>query len=312
MSLVHPPSHCPKCKHRLGVLDLLPILSWLLSRGRCRHCGERISPRYLAVEILTGAVWAGYWWRYLIVGSDPVLFLLFAVFATILLASLFIDIEHYLIPDSLNALLLPVAIVHNAYLVASASDGWTLVGETAIPMALAGYLLGFGVLFGIAFLGRVLLGKDAMGHGDIKLARGIGAMIGPGLALGAFALAVVLGTIIGALQVALRRKEEDEAEAEENGAEWDEEPESVGSLLRCGLGYLLLMDVWALFFPRINQVWFGDDPESPQEYEDDWEPTATTIPFGPYLAAGAILASLFPELLARAGEAYLRWTGLAR
>jgi leader peptidase (prepilin peptidase)/N-methyltransferase len=312
MSLVQPPSHCPNCKHRLGVLDLLPILSWILSRGRCRYCGQKISPRYLAVEVVTGAVWAGFWWKHLVMGSDPALFLLYVAFATILLAALFIDIEHYLIPDSLNALLLPVAVVHNVYVTAAGKGGTVFVGELAVPMALAGYLLGFGVLFGIALLGRVLLRKDAMGHGDIKLARGIGAMIGPGLALGAFALAIVLGTILGTVQVAVRRQEEDEADEEAGEDESWDEPESVGSLLRCGLGYLLLLDVWALFFPKINQVWFGDTEASSEESEDDWEPTVTTIPFGPYLAVGAILAALFPEVLVQAGEMYLRWTGLAR
>jgi len=305
MSLWQPPSHCPRCSHRLGPVDLIPLFSLLLSRGKCRYCGGRIGCRYFVVELISAAVWAGFWWRFLVAGSDPVGFLLFAAFGTVLLAALFIDLEHYIIPDSLNAWLLPIAAGWNVHLVASGSGGWVQVDGIALPVALAGYLVGWGLLFGIALFGRVLLKRDAMGHGDIKLARGLGAMLGPSLALGAFAIAVVAGAVLGAAQVALRKTVDEGASDLQDGH--DEEPESLGSLLKCGLGYLLIVDVVALFRPNLNRSWFGDSPGESEGIEDDWEPSLTTIPFGPYLVVGALVAATLPEALLAAGRRYLEW-----
>lgn len=312
MSLWQPPSHCPRCEHRLGVADLVPLFSLLFSRGRCRHCGNPVGWRYFVVELLTGLVWAGFWWRFLVVGSDPLSFLMFAGFGCVLLAALFIDLEHYIIPDSLNAWLLPFAIGLNVHQIASGARGWVQIGGVALPSALGGYLVGWGVLFAIGFFGRLFLRRDAMGHGDIKLARGIGAMLGPGLALGAFALAIVAGAVLGAAQVLARRRMESEGEdAEEPEGPYEEEPESIASLLRCGLGYFLLLDVVALFVPRLNRTWFGDSSEVSEVVEDDWEPSLTTIPFGPYLVVGALVAATFPEPLLSAGRRYLEWaTGM--
>jgi leader peptidase (prepilin peptidase)/N-methyltransferase len=308
MSLWRPPSHCPKCNHRLGVVDLAPLLSLLLSRGRCRYCRAPVGWRYFFVELVTGLVWAGFWWRFLVLGQDPVSFVLYAAFGCVLLAALFIDLEHYIIPDSLNAWLLPVAAASNVHLVVAGSGGWTQIGGVSLPSALAGYLVGWGTLFGIALLGRILLGKDAMGHGDIKLARGLGAMLGPALAVGAFALAVVAGAILGAAQVAARRLwRPQEPVGEEVEVADDEAPEPIGSLLKCGLGYLFLVDVVALFRPSLNRKWFGDDPEESEWDDDDWAPSLTTIPFGPYLVVGSLVAATFPEPVLEAGRRYIEW-----
>lgn len=306
LSLWRPPSHCPRCSHRLGPADLVPLFSLLLSGGKCRYCGGRVGWRYFVVELLTGAVWAGFWWRFLVAGADPVSFLLFAAFGCVLLAALFIDLEHYIIPDALNAWLLPIAAGLNAHQIVGGAGGWVQVAGVAVPTALAGYLVGWGALFGIALFGRVLLKRDAMGHGDIKLARGIGAMLGPGLALGAFALAVVAGAVLGAAQVVARRRIEESAPGQD-AEEYGEEPESVGSLFKCGVGYLMLVDVAALFAPSLNRSWFGDTPEELEAIEDDWQPSLTTIPFGPYLVVGALAAATFPEPLLAAGKRYLEW-----
>lgn len=311
MSLWAPPSHCPKCKHRLGVRDLVPLFSLLAFRGRCRHCKAPVGWRYFWVELVTGAVCAGFWWRFLVLGADPVSFALFAAFGCVLLAALFIDVEHYIIPDSLNAWLIPIAIGLNVHQVTSGSGGWLVLGGVALPTSLAGYLVGWGVLFGIALVGRLLLGKDAMGHGDIKLARGLGATLGPGLAIGAFTMAVVAGALFGVVQVALRKAEAgtlDGAEDDVDRDEGNEEPEPVSSLVKCGVGYLLLVDVLALFRPSLNATWFGDSQEECEVSEDDdWTPGLTTIPFGPYLVVGALIAATFPEALLAAGRRYLEW-----
>jgi len=97
-SLLYPPSHCPACGHRLGPAELVPVLSYAVQRGRCRHCGARISPRYPLVELLTGGLYAYAAWR-----LGPGLELLFAfLFLALLVALAFIDIDTYELPDVLT------------------------------------------------------------------------------------------------------------------------------------------------------------------------------------------------------------------
>ncbi len=98
-SVVHPPSRCPSCGHRLGPLDMVPILSWIAFRGRCRYCGAPVSARYPLVEALTGAAFAMAAWLFPYAGPELVLLWAFAAF---LIALSFIDIDHYILPDGLT------------------------------------------------------------------------------------------------------------------------------------------------------------------------------------------------------------------
>jgi len=205
MSLSNPPnSFCPKCKHRLLMSDMIPLVTWLIQRGRCKYCDARIPSRYFWVELLNGAIWAGIWWQYLIATGDPAKAICYALAASTLVAIIFIDWELYIIPDQINAFLFFVGIGYNVWLIFQGSPAaWTW----GIPSSVAGALVGVGVLWGIAFLGRVLFRKDAMGHGDIKMARGIGAILFPMLAAVSFGLAVFLGAVIGGLLVLISRQQ---------------------------------------------------------------------------------------------------------
>lgn len=299
-------SFCPKCGHRLGVPDLFPILSWLLAGRRCRYCREPVSSRYLWVEAITGLVWAGIWYQFLL-GPLPDLgkAVAYALAASALVAIIFIDIELYLIPDQINAFILFVGLGYNVWLYAQESPQASLWG---MPSSLAGALTGTGILWGIAFFGRLAFGKDAMGHGDIKMARGIGAVLLPALATISFGLAVFLGAIIGVVQVLTRRQSPSASEPEE---EEPYVPESLGSLLKCGLGYILGLDVIGLFFPKFYVAYFGEDPFVPPDDLETFEVERTMIPFGPYLALGAILAAVFEHSLLKAVEGYLLNQGIA-
>lgn len=292
-------SFCPKCKTPLGAIDLVPLLSWIFAKGKCRYCGEKVTSRYFWVELFNGLIWAGIWHQYLVSGEDWPRAIAFALAASTLVAIIFIDWELYIIPDQINAFLWLIGILYNLYLFAVGSPAARTWG---IPTALAGWLVGVATLWGIALLGRLLFGKDAMGHGDIKMARGIGAILGPASALTSFGLAVALGAVLGIAQVLLRKREEPE---QTEGDDEPYQPESIGSLLKCGIGYFLCIDIIGLLYPPLYQRWFGEVPFEPIEEEDDFVVENTMIPFGPYLALGAIVAVVFQAQLRGVIDAYI-------
>ncbi|MCX7799702.1 MAG: prepilin peptidase [Fimbriimonadales bacterium] len=306
LSLSEPKSSfCPSCRHPLGVPDLVPILSWLALRGRCRHCGARIHPRYMLVELLTGALFALLWHQHLVQAFDPAKAVAYALASATLVAIVFIDFELYIIPDSVNAFLALVGVAWNVWLYASGRPEATTWG---IPSALAGWIVGTVAIWLILLFGRALFGKDAMGHGDIKMARGIGAVLFPASALMSFGLAVVAGAVLGALQVLLRgRGREDDEASPEDAAGY--EPESYASIFRSGLGYLLGIDILGLFLPGLYRRWFGEEPEAGFD-EEEFQVEPTMIPFGPYLALGAIAATVFQGPLWSLVERYQVWAGL--
>lgn len=294
-------SFCPNCQHRLGPADLVPLLSWLFLRGKCRHCRAPIAPRYFVVELINGSIWAWLWYAHLVDGWNPGYAILAAAFASALVAAIFIDLRHFIIPDQVNAALLLIGLLANALLYFLGDPRASISG---VPSSLAGAWVGAGALWFVALLGRLFLGRDAMGHGDIKMTRGIGAMLLPAAALMSFAIAVVLGAVLGIAQVLLRARHA--SPAEESGEE-EPPPESIGSLFKCGLGYALAIDVIGLFLPKIYERWFGEDPYAVEEDVDENDVGATMIPFGPYLALGALVMLLVPEPIMGLVEAYWRW-----
>ena len=188
-SVVSPRSRCPGCGNQLAERDNVPVLSWLLLRGRCRTCGMLISPRYPMVELLTGAVFAGVGARF---GADwavPA----FLVFTGCLLAVAVIDLEHFIVPN--KVLLATVAVGGPLLLVAAAADGWSHARDALIAAA-----IGFGLLLVVN-----LVYPAGMGMGDVKLAGVQGLFLGylgPGhLLLGLF-LGFLLGSVGGVALIA--------------------------------------------------------------------------------------------------------------
>ena len=180
-SLLAPGSHCPSCGTPVKPYDNVPILSFLLLRGRCRKCGTAISPRYPLVEALTALLCAG---AVLAGGSAATIALSIALILIVVPAAL-IDLEHRIIPNKLNALGAVLALVLGVALDAGGEP------QRLIAAAAAG---GFLLLAAIAHPG-------GMGMGDVKLAAVIGLFLGSAVAP-AILIALLLGVLVGALVIA--------------------------------------------------------------------------------------------------------------
>jgi leader peptidase (prepilin peptidase)/N-methyltransferase len=179
LSVVSPRSACPNCKTPIAAADNIPIVSWLLLGGKCRHCKAPISPRYLGVELLTGILFAVCVWQF-----GPTLnSLKLVVFSFLLLGLIFTDCENRLLPDLLTlpgfiigllfSLFIPLDGLFEYAYATSISWRWLSLGD-----ALLGAILGGGFVWAAGELYFRMRGISGMGFGDVKLLLMIGAFLG--------------------------------------------------------------------------------------------------------------------------------------
>ncbi|HEY5022435.1 MAG TPA: prepilin peptidase [Gemmatimonadaceae bacterium] len=188
LSVVKPRSRCPKCGHQIKATENIPIVSWLLLRGRCSGCHERISIQYPIVELLVGLLWLA---AFLQFGMSFTAFRV-AVFATVLLGISITDAKHFLIPDGFT--------VFGLFFVLVSSLVALYLGESA-PFAgpwdaFIGMCVGAGAISIVGWLGEVWLKRPAMGFGDVTLMAVVGAAVGPTRALLTIFIAAVLAPIV--------------------------------------------------------------------------------------------------------------------
>lgn len=175
-SIVKPRSSCGKCGHVLTPLELIPLVSYIVQKGQCKHCHEKFSIRYPLVELLTGLLFL---WVYLRLGLTVELFKgLFLVSLFIIIS--FIDLDHQIIPDGLNLMLGLVGVL---YLIS--------VQPFSIMNGVYGFLVGGGLLFIVALVGP-------MGGGDIKFMAAMGIWLGLGYTLMALLLSFIIGGLVSA------------------------------------------------------------------------------------------------------------------
>jgi len=203
-SVVAPPSHCPQCGARLAGRDLVPLLSFLALGGKCRRCGGMISWRYFLVELLTGVVFVATW---LALGPGARVMPAW-IFAAMVIAVVFTDLDHMIIPDQLVLAGVAAAVIAQA-MAAAQGQAWLLFLPLAgvripIPTLVAGGAVGLVAFALMRGFSQLLFRREGMGLGDVKLAGAIGAMLGPLPALLSFGLAVLVGAVLGAGLLALR------------------------------------------------------------------------------------------------------------
>lgn len=203
-SVVSPPSHCPRCGARLRPAELIPLLSFLALGRKCRHCGGPISWRYFGVELITGLLFVAALYG---CGPRPQLLACF-IFTGVVVAVVFTDLDHMVIPDKLVIAALLAAVLSEAFSVLSHQAPLLSVRipgtSLALPRVVAGGLVGLVAFVFIRGFSQLLFRREGMGLGDVKLAGAIGALLGPGLALLSFALAVFSGAVLGLLLMVLR------------------------------------------------------------------------------------------------------------
>ncbi len=191
-SIVRPRSRCPRCGKAIAWYDNLPVLSWVLLRGRCRGCGTRISPRYVAVELLgAGAAFLA-WHRHGVSAPAAAEF----AFVAVLLALAFIDLATWLLPHALTWPLLGGGLLASA------------VGISAAPTlraSAAGAAIGFAAFAAVAWIGKAVAKREAMGFGDVWLLAGLGAFQGAGALLPIVLLASIQGSVVGIALLLLGR-----------------------------------------------------------------------------------------------------------
>lgn len=183
-NLARPRSRCRQCGHVIRWYENIPVLSYVLLRGRCSRCKTPIGVRYPLVELGTGALFTTLASSY----GLTVTTLAWAALACLLVAQFFIDFDTQLLPDDLNYPILWLGLI-------AAAAGWTPV---ALPSAVWGAVFGYLSLWSVYQVHHRLTGKQGMGHGDFKLLAGLGAWFGAEYLVALILLSSIVGAIIGA------------------------------------------------------------------------------------------------------------------
>lgn len=206
LSVVSPRSACPKCEKQIAIYDNIPVLSWLLLRGRCRHCKTPISPRYAVVELLTGALFLVCFLQF----GATLATLKWCVFGFLTLGLIFTDAETKLLPDKMTLTGLVLGLIFSAFvpvrdLAAQLLAGWspasldsTTTGHLlSVADSALGALVGASFIYGVGEIYFRARGVEGMGFGDVKLMGMVGAFLGVKLTVFTMFAASVAGSLFG-------------------------------------------------------------------------------------------------------------------
>ncbi len=222
-NLLLPNSHCPHCDHEIRPWENLPVVSYLLLRGRCSHCHAGISPRYPLIEAFCALLSLIVAWKFGPTAQTAGLL----AFTWALLAASMIDLDHMLLPDDIVLPLLWLGLIVNSFgLIVS------------LPEALWGAIAGYMSLWLVFQTFRLLTGKEGMGYGDFKLLAALGAWLGWQQLPLIILMASASGAVLGVLAIALKLRERSQ-------------PIPFGPFLACG-GWIC-----AIWGTEIQRVWLG-------------------------------------------------------
>ena len=181
-SMIYPASHCPKCRSSIKPIDNIPLLSYILLKGKCRNCGSKIPIQYPAVESLTGII---YIFIFLIYGLT-LQSLIYTILSSALIIIAFIDLNELIVPDIISLPGIVIGLILSFF-----------VPYVSFINSVLGVVVGGGIIFIIGLAGSVIFKKEAMGGGDVKLAAMIGAFLGWKYTIISLFLGFFLGALVG-------------------------------------------------------------------------------------------------------------------
>lgn len=291
-SLVRPRSKCPSCQSPIAWYDNVPLVSWLVLRGRCRKCGARISFRYFLVELLTGVLFMLALWRF--GWAWPLVPALLLV--CLLVPLVVIDAEHWILPFEITV---PGTVLGVLLAVPS--------GRAALDTAALGAAMGFLSFRALEYFGFLAFKREAMGGGDKFLVALIGAFLGWKALLGLIFLSSLQGAVFGLARIALTGRAGPAPEAP--GAQQQPGPDGkpleeaedppatmTWDFARPGvpLWKRLVLVPWCLLFQPIPDA--IEDEETGEE--EEWVPGPSNLPFGPWIGLSALELLFFGQWLA--------------
>jgi len=206
ISVVTPRSACPKCKQGIALYDNMPVLSWLVLGGRCRHCKAKISPRYLIIELLTGLLFLACYWYFGLTFST----LKYCAFGFLLLGLIFTDAETKLLPDKMTLPGFALGIAFSLFVPVNDLASQFLPGVVNLPFSsdislrllsfvdsLLGAAVGASFIYGAGAIYLRWRGTEGMGFGDVKLMAMVGAFLGIKLTVFTIFTASIVGSVFG-------------------------------------------------------------------------------------------------------------------
>lgn len=211
-SVVSPPSRCPKCGHELPWYENIPLFSWLALRGKCSSCSAPITSRYFFVELLTGVLFFMLWVKIVFDHQPLTLALVYLPVTALVITTIFIDIEHFIIP---NLTTFPLMIIGMALAVAFPQN-WKIFGFFppvtnfashfyALGLSIISMGVGYGSMALLAILGKKIFKRDALGWGDVKYIAAIGACLGLKTCFFSLLFGSLFGALFGVIMIARKQ-----------------------------------------------------------------------------------------------------------
>ena len=194
-SIIYPASHCPKCRSNISLKDNIPLISYILLKGRCRNCKSKISIRYPVVELLTGLI---YLIIYLIYGLS-IQSLIYIILSSALIIIAFIDLNEQIVPDVISLPGIVIGFIISFF-----------VPYISFINSALGVFVGGGIILVIGLVGSVIFKKEAMGGGDVKLAAMIGAFLGWRYIIISLFLGFFLGAVAGIFLIVSKIKNKED------------------------------------------------------------------------------------------------------
>ena len=193
-SILLPSSFCPECKHKILRYDNIPILSYVILKGKCRFCKQKVSAQYPLVEFFTTGLFLAVYFKFDLTWQ----FFSYIFLISILILVFFIDWQHKIIPDVISLPGIAIGLVFS-YLNPNFSFSTSVIG----------FLLGGSFFYALAFIGETVFKKESMGGGDIKLAALLGVFLGWKNLILVIILASFLGAVIGGLKLISSQSKKD-------------------------------------------------------------------------------------------------------